>query len=257
MILRWTETLGDKVIQKILSLYTGLEFSILCFFHALNPWSYNKEMRESFVRQIYSMSITVIPIFSFIAFLFGSIVLGIVIATASKYNLQMQLGSIIVNFVINDFSPIFTAFFISLRSSTLINKQISSHSLQDEDNLINTLVLPRLLSGVFSTVTLSVLFSIIMIVSAYVSIYLFTGMDFHSYTQLLLEALEMKNIFILFVKAIAFGFFIMLIPIYNGLLIAKSANAKKISFIRIFIKLFFAIFFIEIFSLLFLALLHF
>lgn len=256
MILKFIEKIGDKTISIFQNFYNALEFSILCLLHMINPRSYNDKMWSSLVEQIYHTSITIIPIFSIIAFTFGSIIIGIVISIATEYNLQVGIGSIIVNFVINEFSPIFTALFISLRSGTLISKKLALTNIEDEVNLIDNIVLPRIISGILSTVTLSILFSIIMIASGYFSIYFFIGMDFHTYKQLLFEALSLKNIIIFFFKSISFGFLLMFIPIYSGIVVSKNKLTKRISLIHTLIKLFLAIFFIEIFALLFVSLLE-
>lgn len=256
MILRFIEKIGAKTINILKEFYLALEFSILCILHMLDPRSYTSTMQRSLVHQIYHTSITILPTFTFIAFLFGSIVIGTIISIATKYNLQVQIGSIIVNFVINEFSPIFTALFISLRSGILISKKLAFIDVENEVNLIDNIVLPRIISGIISTLTLSILFSVIMIISAYIFISLFLGMDFHSYKQLLFEAFEINNLLIFLFKSITFGFVTMFIPIYNGLHIARNNLEKRISLIHTLVKLFFAIFFIEVFSMLFLALLN-
>lgn len=255
-MLRFIETVGDKTIKIFINFYQALEFSVLCILHMINPRSYNSTMQRSLVHQIYHTSITLLPTFTLIAFLFGSIIIGTIISIATKYNLQLQIGSIIVNFVINEFSPIFTALFISLRSGTLINKKLAQIDFHNEVDLIDNIVLPRIINGMLSTLSLSILFSIIVIVSAYTFISVFMGIDFHSYTQLLFDAFEFHNIVILFFKSITFGFITMLIPIYNGLHIARNNLEKRISLINTLVKLFFAIFFIEVFSLLLLVLLN-
>lgn len=257
MILRFIEKIGDKTINIFKEFYLALEFSILCLLHMINPQSYNSVMRRSLVRQIYYTSITILPTFTLIAFLFGSIVIGTIISIATKYSLQVEIGSIIVNFVINEFSPIFTALFISFHSSILISKKLAHINFENEVDVIDNIVLPRIISGILSTLMLSILFSIIIIISAYIFISLFMGIDFHSYKQLLFDAFEINNIVILFFKSIIFGFLTMFIPIYAGIHIARNNLSKRISLINTLVKLFFAIFFVEVCSLLFLALLNF
>lgn len=256
MILQTVENIGGTTIKAFSAFYGVLEFALLCILDILNPSSYNPKMRASLIHQIYYTSIVVIPIFSLIAFFFGSIIIGIVISVATEFNLQISIGSIIVNFVINEFSPMFTALFIALRSATLISKKISLTDTNNDAELMNNIILPRIISGMLSTLSLSILFSIIMIMSGYVFIYFFIGMDFHTYQQLLFDAITIKNIFILLLKSTALGFFTILIPIYSGLQVSKNKLKKKISLIDTLIKLFFAIFFIEMFSLLLIALLE-
>lgn len=253
--LTFIEAIGAKTINALSSFYNLIAFATLCLMHMIYPLSYTQKMRTSLVKQVYHTSITIAPIYSIIAFVFGSVIIGIFISLATKFNLQLQLGSLIVNFVVNEFSPIFTALFIALRSGTLINKKLSLVNLNDEENFIDTLVLPRLISGMLSTLSLSILLSLIMLISGYIFIFFYMGMDLHTYKQLLYDAFNISNVITLFFKSLALGFIVMLIPIYNGIQIAQNKLSQKISLIHTLIKLFFAIFFIEVLSLLFLALL--
>jgi len=75
------------------------------------------------------------------------------------------------------------------------------------------------------------------------------NMDFHTYKFLLISAIEVKDIVVLLVKSIAFGFVTMLIPIYSGLKTGSSYTAIPISVLNGMVKLFIALFFIEVLSL--------
>ncbi len=75
-------------------------------------------------------------------------------------------------------------------------------------------------------------------------------MDFHTYKYLLINAIEVKDLVILLVKSMAFGFVTMLIPIYSGLKTTSAYTAIPISVLNGMVKLFVALFFIEVLSLL-------
>jgi len=226
--------------------------------HLINPKSYNSAMRMVLTKQIYFTAVGIIPLFIMMAFLFGSIIIGVVISLATQYNLQDKIGSIIITFVIDEFSPFFTALLISLRSGTAINTEIAVMNVNKELNtlktynidLIDYLFLPRIISGIISVTSLSILFAFIMLSSGYLYTLFFMNMDFHSYKLLLISAIEVKDIVLLLLKSIAFGFVTMLIPIYSGLKTANSYTAIPISVLNGMVKLFIALFFIEVLSLL-------
>jgi len=209
-------------------------------------------------KQIYFTTIGLIPLFTIIAFLFGSVIIGVVISLATKYNLQDSIDSIIITFVINEFAPFFTALLISLRSGTAINTEIAIMNLNKELNtlneykidLINYLFLPRIISGIISVTSLSVLFALIMLSSGYLFILFYIGMDFHTYKSLLINVIEVKDVIILLVKSVAFGFITMLIPIYSGFKTGQSFTDIPISVLNGMVKLFIALFTIEVLSLL-------
>lgn len=223
-----------------------------------NPQSYNPAMRMVLIKQIYFTAVGVVPLFITLAILFGSIIIGVVILLATEYSLQDQIGSIIITFVVDEFSPFFTALLISLRSGAAVNTEIAVMNVNKEldtlkqykINLINYLFLPRIISGMISVTALSFLFAIIMLSSGYLFTLFYMNMDLHTYKYLLVNAIELKDIIVLIVKSIAFGFVIMLIPIYSGLTTGTTYTSVPISVLTGMVKLFIAIFFIEVMSLL-------
>ena len=258
MILRFIEGIGDKTIKMGSNFFEVIEFISLCFIHMLNPKSYNPAMRMVLTKQIYFTAVGILPIFIMMAIFFGSIIIGVVIVLATTYNLEDNIGSIIIAFVVDEFSPFFTALLISLRSGTAINTEIAVMNVNKELNtlrrykidLIDYLFLPRIIAGIISVTSLSTLFAIIMLSSGYIFTLFYMDMDLYTYKNLLLASIELKDIVVLISKGIAFGFVIMLIPIYSGLKAGSSYTAIPISVLNGMIKLFIAIFLIEVLSLL-------
>jgi len=256
-MIKFIENVGDKTITSLSSLYEAIEFTLICLGHMIQPKSYNPAMRMVLTKQIYFTAVTIIPLFIMMAFLFGSVIIGVVISLATEYSLQDQIGSIIVTFVIDEFSPFFTALLISLRSGTAVNTEIAVMNVNKElnmlkeynINLIDYLFLPRIISGIISVTSLSILFAIIMLSSGYLFTLFYMNMDLHTYKYLLLDAIEVKDLIVLLVKSIAFGFATMLIPIYSGFKMANSYTTIPISVLNGMVKLFIAIFFIEVLSL--------
>jgi len=255
---KFIQNIGEKTIDTFASLYEGVKFTLICIEHMLRPSSYNPAMKMVLTKQIYFTAVSIIPMFVMIAIVFGSVIIGFVIALASEYNLQDKIGSIIITFVINEFAPFFTALLISLRSGTAVNTEIAVMKVNKELNtlieykidIINYLFLPRIIGGIISVTALSIIFALIMLSSGYLFTLFYMNMDFHTYEQLLINAIEVRDIVILLLKSVAFGFVIMLIPIYSGLKTASAYTAIPISVLNGMVKLFIAIFFIEVLSLL-------
>ena len=257
MLIKFIEGVGETTINMLSSFYEALKFTSICFFHMINPRSYNPAMRIVLTKQIYFTAIQIIPLFIMMAVFFGSIIIGVVILLAAEYKLQGEIGSIIITFAVDEFSPFFTALLISLRSGTAINTEIAVMKVNNELNTLNEykiniidyLFLPRIIGGVVSVVSLSILFTFIMLGSGYVITLFYMNMDFHTYKYLLISAIEVKDVLTLLFKSIAFGFVVILIPIYSGLKTARSYTAIPISVLNGMVKLFVAIFLIEVLSL--------
>lgn len=252
------EKIGEKTVATLSSLFEVLHFIFLCLIHILLPSSYNPAMIMVLVKQIYFTAVGILPLFLFMSIVFGSIIIGVVISLAMQYGLQERIGSILVSFSVDEFAPFFTALLISLRSSTAVNTEIATMKVNHEldtlreyrIDLIDYLFVPRIISGIISVTSLSILFAIIMLASGYIFAFFTMGMDLYTYKMLLLNAIEPKDLLILILKGVAFGFVTMVIPIYSGLNAFDSYTAIPISVLNGMVKLFIAIFVIEVSSLL-------
>ena len=231
MILKFVESVGERTINSLISFYEAAIFWSSSFLGILNPINYNSNIRKDLITKIYHSSIVIIPHSIAAASIFGSILIGVLILIATEYNMQIKIGSLIVTFVLNEFSPLISTLFVVFNSQKDINRQE-----------IENLVIPNLLSGMISVITLSILFTLIMIMSGYLFTFFFMGMDLYTYKSLIFNAIEIQNIFILLLKSLILGFVVSIIPIYRAI-----KNLKKG---RNIAKILIAIFFIEIFSLL-------
>jgi len=248
------EYIGGKTLKYFSHFFEALHFSRLCIVHLFLPRSYHPAMQSILLKQIYFTVIQILPSFLLLGFLFGSMVIGYVITIAMHYELSNQIGSIIIGFVFNEFAPLFTAFLIALRSGAAVNTEIAVMQVSGELNtlkefnigLIDYLFLPRIISGMISTVTLSLLFAIIMLTGGYFFSLLYMNMNLNTYLHTLFSSIEVSHLFYLVGKSMAFGFVIMLIPIYSGLHTIKTFNAIPIAVLQGMVRLFIAIFIIEV-----------
>jgi len=222
LIIKFIEHIGDKVINFISSLYSFFSFSIFYTIQIFNYHNYSAQTFRTLIYQIYYTSVATVPFFIIIAFIFGSIILGALIVFATNFGMEVQIASIIVSFIVNDFAPLFTAIFIFLRSRTLIHKKLAHIDIKNKTNLIHNIILPRIISGIFSVVSLSLIFAIIMIASGYIFTLFFMGMDLHTYKYLIIDAIEFSNITSLMTKSMVFGFVITVIAIQSGLKVVKN-----------------------------------
>ena len=231
MIVHFIENIGARVLNSTLSFYNILIFSLLSFFNMASPSNYTLKVKQKLIVQLYRTTLFTLSRFSLLAFLLGSIVVGVFIIIAGEYNFHLQIGSLIVNFIVNVFAPVFTAFYILNKSKIFLKNK----------NYECTLI-SYALSSMVSTLSLSMLFATIVLISSYFPIFFFMHMDVHTYKQLVFESLEFQDILTLAIKSLLYGFIIVIIPIYGRL---QSYNSLHI--IR---RIIFTLFFIELVSLL-------
>ena len=253
IIERFFTAIGSKTIALLQSILEVSHFTKLVIIHFFLPASYHPAMKSVLLKQIYFTVVQILPSFLLIGLFFGSTTVGYVISLALHYGLRDQIGPIIVGFIFYEFAPLFTALLIALRSGAAVNTEIAVMQVSGELNslkafdigLIDYLFLPRLISGMISSVALSMLFAMLMLLGGYIFSVLYMNMNLTTFSYLLFNSIELNHILFLIAKSTAFGFVIMFIPIYNGLTTLKAFNAIPISVLNGMVRLFIAIFTIE------------
>jgi len=226
--------------------------------HLFKRKSYNNASWMVFIHQFYYTAIQVLPLFIFMAVIFGTIVNGMAFQVIKNLGLTDYLGSLLMGFIVTEIAPFVTVLLIALRSSSAINAEIAVMKVNREletlnifnIDLITYLLVPRILSGMLSMVLLSSLFSILVLaIGLFVSSAIF-GMGIDDYIGVLLHSTSLQDIIITLLKCGTFGFFIILIPIRCGLNASEEdltsiPKSVLIGMVRIFL----AIVFIEVLSL--------
>jgi phospholipid/cholesterol/gamma-HCH transport system permease protein len=247
------ESVGSVTIKFFSDIKEALYFSKLCVTHLFLPKSYHPAMQSVLLKQIYFTVVQILPSFLLIGILFGSLTIGYVITLAIQYGLRDQIGPILLGFTFYEFAPLFTALLIALRSGAAVNTEIAVMQVSGEldtlkkfnISLVEYLFLPRIISGMISNVALSLLFAMLMLVGGYLFTLLYMNMNLQTYTYTLFHSVQISHLVILIIKSMAFGFVIMLIPIYSGLTTTRAFNAVPIAVLRGMVRLFIAIFTIE------------
>jgi phospholipid/cholesterol/gamma-HCH transport system permease protein len=207
--------------------------------------------------QIYFTAIQILPLFLTVAIIVGFLLIGIFVQILNELGLAAYLGRIIMGFVVTELAPFLTVLLLALRSSSAMNAEIATMKVNKElhtlemfhIDIISYLFLPRVVSGVVSVVLLSGIFSIVVLVTGFVSSNLIFDMTLDAYANLLLNSAEISDILILLIKCFTFGFFITLIPIRSGLNASDDLTSIPVAVLNGMVKVFIAIIMIEVLTL--------
>jgi len=257
-MLNFIEGLGRKTIDIFNVFYEALYFTFLCLFKLFRAHSYNAATFDILIKQIYFTAVEVLPLLFFTGLVFGSIFISIIVHMALEYGLKDHIGTILITLILKEFAPLMTVLLLALRSGAAINTEISVMKVSKELNtlkafnidILEYLFLPRLISGVISTILLSSFLSIIMFLSGYIYLLIFfeTGLDL--YIRTLVHAIDMGDFIFFFIKTLLFGFFVILIPLYSGLNSGSSYTGIPIAVLNGMVKLILTIMSVEVILLL-------
>jgi phospholipid/cholesterol/gamma-HCH transport system permease protein len=251
------EDIGRREITTSMSFLNTISFAFKVAGRMFQPRIYNSAMRMVLINQIYFTSVQIVPVFLAASIILGSLLIGIVFEFLKMLNLTAYLGNVLMGLIVTELSPLFTVFFITLRSSSAINTEMAVMKVDGEINtlevfridVIDYLLVPRIISGIISLVLLSSLFSIVLMASGIIISWVIFGISIDLYSNILLTSADFFDIVISLIKCAVFGFFITMIPIQSGLRASREFTSIPIAVSNGMVNVFTAIIIIEVLSL--------
>jgi len=250
------ENIGRLGVKTVKSFLDTISFAFKVIFRIFQYRSYNSAMRMVLINQIYFTSVQILPVFLIVSIILGSLLIGIAFQLLKQLGLTDYFGNVLMGLIVTELSPFFTVLFITLRSASAINTEMAVMKVNGEMktletfriDVINYLLLPRIINGIISLVLLSSLFSIVLMVSGIIFSWLIFGMSTDVYINILLNSAKFFDMVIALIKCAVFGFFITLIPIRFGLRASQEFTSIPIAVSGGMVNVFTAIIIIEVLS---------
>lgn len=251
------ENLGQLEIKTAKSFLDTISFAGKVLFRMFQHSTYNSAMRMVLINQIYFTSVQILPIFITVSIVLGSLLIGIVFQLLKQLGLTDYFGNVLMGLIVTELSPFFTVLLITLRSASAINAEMAVMKVNGEIktletfriDVINYLLIPRIINGIVSLVLLSSLFSIVLLFSGILFSRVIFGMSTDIYANILLNSANFSDMIIALIKCAVFGFFITLIPIRFGLRASQEFTSIPIAVSGGMVSVFTAIIIIEVLSL--------
>jgi phospholipid/cholesterol/gamma-HCH transport system permease protein len=153
--------------------------------------------------------------------------------------------------------PLTAALFVALRCTipdgvelTELQTRGDLNKLRQQGiNPVHREVLPRVLAGIFSTITLAVLSCVVALLVAYVAIYGFNLAGFDAYTRSFGQVFNAAVTLIFIIKTLLFSLAVSLIPMASALHSSAVNNTRSSAEMRGLVRMFAVILLIEVLSL--------
>jgi len=251
------EKIGDFETNLSKSFTDVFFFAGIVLLRMFRRKTYSSAMRSVLINQIYFTSVQILPVFIAVSIVFGSLLIGIVFQVLKGLGLTGLFGNVLMGLIVTELSPFFTVLLITLRSGSAINTEIAVMKVNNEIktleafriDVIDYLLVPRVINGVVSLVLLSSLFSVVLMFSGILFSKIIFGMSIDAYTNILLNSANFSDIIIALVKCAFFGFFVTLVPIRFGLRASDELTSIPIVVSGGMVNVFTAIMIIEVLSL--------
>ena len=224
---------------------------------ALSPSSYERADRLVLARHVYDNTAPIMTSFSVLCALISLVLTRIVTTTALSYGLSQYSLQVVIRVLVLELIPLTAALFVALRCTIPDGAELAElkargdmNRLRDQGiNPIHREVLPRVMAGIFSTITLAVLSCVVALLVAYVAIYGFNLAGFAGYTRLFGQVFTAAVTLIFIMKTLLFSLAVSLIPMASALYGSAVNNTRTSAEMRGLVRMFAIILLIEVLSL--------
>ena len=226
----------------------------------LSPSSYSRESRAVLGRHIYINTAPILLGFSVLCALVTVVLTRIVLVTALSYGLSQYALQVVIRVLVLELIPLTAALFVALRCTIPDGAELTAMQASGElDEMrrqgmepMRSEVLPRVVAGMLSGITLAALSCMVALGVAYVAAYGFAVSGLAGYTRLFGQVFSPAVTLIFILKTLFFCLAVSLIPMASALygLTTRAGDSVRTSAeMRGLVRMFAVILLIEVASL--------
>ncbi|MGV8804286.1 MAG: MlaE family ABC transporter permease [Polaromonas sp.] len=223
----------------------------------MSPSSYSVENRTVLARHIYVNTAPILLGFSLLCALVTVVLTRIVMVTALSYGLSQYALQVVIRVLVLELIPLTAALFVALRCTIPDGAELTAMQASGElDELrrqgvepVSHEVLPRVVAGIMSGITLAALSCVVALVGAYITVYGFRLSGLGGYTRLFGQVFTPAVTLIFVLKTLFFSLAVSLIPMASALYGMRGASMRTSAEMRGLVRMFAVILLIEVASL--------
>ena len=213
---------------------------------AASPPSYGGATRAALVRHLYQDTAPILWWFTALSALLTLVITRIVVVTAFSYGLSRYALEMVIRVLVLELIPLTAALFVALRC-TIPNGAAVAQMRQGGvleavrrrglDPLV-TVVLPRVLAGLYSTITLAALSCVVALVLAYLAVYGWTTAGVAGYTHVFGHVFNPAVALVFVLKTLFFSLAVSVIPMASGLYDVESHGSRESAALQGLVRMF-------------------
>ena len=253
---RLTRT-GQAAQQWFIEWWQLVHLGAVILVLTLSPSSYSRESRAVLGQHIYINTAPILLGFSLLCALVTVVITRIVLVTALSYGLSQYALQVVIRVLVLELIPLTAALFVALRCTIPDGAELTAMQASGElDEMrrqgvepMRREVLPRVVAGMFSGITLAALSCVVALMVAYVAVYGFAVSGLAGYTRLFGQVFSPAVTLIFVLKTVFFCLAVSLIPMASALYGMRDASVRTSAEMRGLVRMFAVILLIEVASL--------
>ena len=194
--------------------------------------------------QIYFTGWQAMPLITILSLASGTMIIFQSLANLNLLGGSQMMGGLLIAIIVREVAPLMTALLVVARSGTAVASEIGNmranreiHALESMGiNPISFIVLPRLLGGVISVVSLAIYFVLISLLGGFAIVKLLQNISFQFYIESISGAVASEDVGLFLLKNSFSGIIIFAIACDQGLSVQQSPTEVPVVTTRAVVK---------------------
>lgn len=201
----------------------------------LSPSTYRLVSLRPILQRMYRDTVPILLGFTLLAALICLVITRIVVVTAISYGLSRYALEMVIRVLVLELIPLTATLFVAMRCTipnatelTLLRQSGQwARREQQGEALMRTEVLPRVVSGLYASVTLAALSCVVALVMAYVGVYGFSAAGIEGYTRMFGHVFNPSVTLVFVLKTWLSSLAVAIIPVATGLYAKPKIQATR------------------------------
>jgi len=219
-----TDRLGRTARRWVVAWWRILYLGAVVLVLMLSPSSYGHATRWRLARHMYRDTAPILLGFTVLAALISLVITRIVVVTAQSYGLSRYALEMVIRVLVLELIPLTAALFVAMRATIPNGTQLAlmrqSGRLQalgaQGADPIRIELLPRVVAGIYASITLAALSCVVALVMAYLGVYGFNTAELAGYTRMFGQVFTPQITLLFALKTLFFSLAVALIPMAAG-----------------------------------------
>ena len=250
-------SIGRVPVRWLVGWCRIIEFGATVLVLALSPSSYRTGIGNALARHIYLDTAPILAWFTVLCAMLTLVITRIVVVTAYSYGLSQYALEMVIRVLVLELIPLTAALFVALRC-TIPNgaalaemRRLGRFEALHRQGVdpVTREVLPRVLAGVFSAVTLAALSCVVALGLAYLAVYGPSTAGIAAYTRMFGHVFDPAVSLIFVLKTLFFSLAVSVIPMASALYDLEGDGSRESAALQGLVRMFAVLLLIEAVSL--------
>lgn len=246
-------SVGGMPLRWLSAWWRIIELGAVVVVLALSPSSYRRRTQLAIARHVYMDTAPILGGFTVLCALLTLVITRIVVVTSSSYGLSQYALELVIRVLVLELIPLTASLFVALRCTIPNGAALAEmrrhgqfEAIRGEgEDPVTAEVLPRVLAGVFTAITLAALSCVVALSLAYLAVYGLSLAGVPAYTHMFGQVFKPAVALIFVLKTLFFSLAVSVIPMASALYDLEGDGTRESAALQGLVRMFAVLLLIE------------